>query len=904
MRNFIFRCPLSLGDIVLLTAAVRDLQRHFPGSYRVGVRTFFPDLWAHNPYLTALREYDPEVKVVDCLLPLINRSRSAACHSIHGFIDFLNRYLGASMKPTAFHGDIHLSRGEKAVCPQIHGLAKARFPFWLISAGGKYDCTIKWWDAARYQEVVDHFRGRIQFVQVGDAAHYHPNLRGVIDLRGRTSVRELVRLVHHAEGVLCGVTGLMHLAAAVPVPRGRYSVRPCVVVAGGRESPHWEAYPGHQFIHTVGALSCCASGGCWKARTVPLGDGDERDDPERLCVNVRRGLPRCMDMIGSGEVVRRIEAYFEGGVARYLTDREARAATAAVAATRNHTLSTRPLNFHTAPELAERRIASIPPYPGGFTGRGIVICGGGVRMFTNAWVCIRMLRFLGCSLPIELWYFGKCELDDRMRALVRPLKVACVDAEKKMSRDQARLAHVWALKPYALVHSRFREVLLLDADNVPVANPEPLFDSPHFRKAGAVFWPDFGRLEPGRSAWKLFGLPYRDECEFESGQVLVNKEACWRPLQLCLWYNQHAQLFYDHVHGDKETFHLAFRKLNAPYAMPSRGIHCLPGVMCQHDFQGRRLFQHRNGVKWRLFGPNRLIPGFRFEPECRRFLQELAARWNGQIDELRPPPPRPAAAIPGSASDEVRLFAAVVSDREAIPLRSGLGRVASCAPSSTPDGRRARSGAPELRSHSQSPLRLTLARLAATDWGGLPVHVQPPEKRFSNSEENVTHAAWLALRAGMRSRADFVLLLSGNLEFNRHFLHNLRAWPLLRHRQLDFGALLNPGLHELARFPASRALAIDSRRWFCSRALLLSRRAVQFLLKHWSEAPANLDQKIGILAATWRHPIFCHRPSLVRALRRRGVANGPGRTLDFDPNWRPAEAKLARLVALSNAPPS
>ena len=259
MRDFIYRCPLSLGDIVLLTAAVRDLQLHFPDSYRIDVRTCFPGLWKHNPYLTPLGEYDPGVKVVDCVLPLINESHTAACHSIHGFLDFFNQYLGASMKPTAFQGDIHLSRWEKTRSSQVQDLSGTDLPFWLISAGGKYDCTIKWWEASRYQEVVDHFRGRVQFVQVGDAAHYHPKLRGAIDLRGRTSLRELILLVHHAEGVLCGVTGLMHLAAAVPVRRGRHPVRPCVVIAGGRESPHWEAYPGHQFIRLARCLAAPAA---------------------------------------------------------------------------------------------------------------------------------------------------------------------------------------------------------------------------------------------------------------------------------------------------------------------------------------------------------------------------------------------------------------------------------------------------------------------------------------------------------------------------------------------------------------------------------------------------------------------------------------------------------------------
>jgi hypothetical protein len=83
-----------------------------------------------------------------------------------------------------------------------------------------------------------------------------------------------------------------------------------VVVAGGREPPNWEAYPPHQFIHTIGRLPCCAKGGCWRSRSVPLGDGDEKDEPKHLCVDVVNNLPRCMHLITPDEVIRAIDWYF------------------------------------------------------------------------------------------------------------------------------------------------------------------------------------------------------------------------------------------------------------------------------------------------------------------------------------------------------------------------------------------------------------------------------------------------------------------------------------------------------------------------------------------------------------------------------------------------------------------
>gem|GEM_PF-3116124 len=312
-RKLILRNHQSPGDIVMLTAAVRDLHLAHPGEFLTDVRTSCPDLWLYNPHLTALTETDPEVEVVECHYPLIHRSNQTPYHFVHGFIEYLNDTLSLRIKPTAFKGDIHLSAQEKDWFLRVEEEKGPCAPFWLLASGGKYDYTIKWWDHGRYQEVVDHFAGVVDFVQVGEANHHHPALRGTIDLRGQTSLRQLVRLMYHAQGALSAVSLLMHLAAAVEVKPSMPKNRPCVVIAGGREPPHFTAYPHHQFIHTVGALACCDDGGCWKSRTRALGDGDTKDRPEELCVDPVGDLPRCMDMITSAEVIRRIEMYFQGG---------------------------------------------------------------------------------------------------------------------------------------------------------------------------------------------------------------------------------------------------------------------------------------------------------------------------------------------------------------------------------------------------------------------------------------------------------------------------------------------------------------------------------------------------------------------------------------------------------------
>ena len=316
MKRLLLTSYQSPGDIVLLTAAVRDLHAAHPGHFVTDVRTSAPDLWAHNPHLTPLGDRDAGVEVLDMHYPLIHESNQRPYHFIHGYAQYLETRLGLRIPVTRFYGDIHLSAEEKAARPHDHEYGLPEH-FWILIAGGKFDFTAKWWNPAAYQAVVDHFRGRLTFAQCGEAGHWHPRLQGVVDLVGKTTTREFIRLMHHADGVVCPITFAMHLAAAVETKHGTRGSRPCVVIAGGREPAHWEAYPNHQFISTNGALSCCKHGGCWKSRCQLVGDGNPKDSrdvceqPVQVAPDLR--IPRCMDLISPDDVIRRIEWYYLGG---------------------------------------------------------------------------------------------------------------------------------------------------------------------------------------------------------------------------------------------------------------------------------------------------------------------------------------------------------------------------------------------------------------------------------------------------------------------------------------------------------------------------------------------------------------------------------------------------------------
>jgi Mannosyltransferase putative/Glycosyltransferase family 9 (heptosyltransferase) len=849
MKKLILECGLAPGDIVMLTAAVRDLHYWYPRQFVTDVRTRCGDLWENNPYITPVPDDDPEAKRIDCSYPLINRCNYTPYHCLHGFIEFLNEKFHLNIKPTVFRGDIHLSKQERIWYSQVHEVTGQDTPFWIVAAGGKYDVTIKWWDSRRFQEVIDHFRGKIQFVQVGHQGHHHPKLNGAIDLRGRTSLRELIRLVYHSQGVLCPVTSLMHLAAAVPTKGREFPHRPCVVVAGGREPAHWEAYPGHQLIHTNGALPCSASGGCWKDRTQRLRDGDPRDRADNLCVDVANGLPRCMDLITSDEVIRRIKFYFEGGTLKYLLPSQAAVAESGVRATAKNRYDSQALNLHSAGMACEEFIKTISPYPETFEGRGIVICAGGVRYFTNAWVCINRLRQAGCAMPIEVWYLDDSEMDEEMQHLLLGLGVKCVNAREVGGKRPARINGGWELKPYALLHSRFREVLFLDADNVVVVNPELLFETREYRATGAIFWPDYerGRNMKAMPIWRSCGLGQPKETEFETGQIVVDKQRCWAALCLSLWFNENSDFYYQYLYGDKETFHLAFRKLRTKYSLVPKKIHTLEGTMCQHDFLGRRIFQHRNTDKWDLLMRNRRVKDFWFEEDCLQHVKQLRELWDGRLRH----------ALNG----------------ESIMLR-----------------RRASKRKPTIQVVMISlveRLRFrdrTLESLARTKWEA-PIDVHIENGETDDKARRYLRGAYVALKRSLRLKTDYVLLLKDALDINQHLWHNLLSWQPYNARTVRIGSLYNPNVSELACDVRTNTRVVTASAAAGSEALLISKEGVECLLRRWHQMENLQNFELRHIAKCIKSPVFYHAPSLVQPLAaNKGQKLRPA--IDFDPIWK------------------
>lgn len=280
------------GDTVALTAAIYSLHRAHPGKYLTAVQSLYPDVFSHNPDVVTANSI-PDAAAVQMHYPAIHTSIERAIHFMQGWTEFLGAALGVSVPLLTNRPRLYFADNP----PFIED-------YWVVCSGGKNDFTNKLWGQYNYQTVVNMLHGKIRFIQVGDKKEDHPRLRGTEYMVGNTNLRGLFEVIRRARGVLCGVSLPMHVAAALE--------RPAIVIAGGRESVAWNAYPKQQYVHTVGALPCHSVQGhtgqaCWRSRVVPLNDGQWYDD--NPCERPAEGLPACMRLINPIEVAALVMRY-------------------------------------------------------------------------------------------------------------------------------------------------------------------------------------------------------------------------------------------------------------------------------------------------------------------------------------------------------------------------------------------------------------------------------------------------------------------------------------------------------------------------------------------------------------------------------------------------------------------
>jgi hypothetical protein len=258
------------GDDLLCTAVLRELRHR--GRENVWIASNYPEIFSGNADVAAVVPFDSPYRryatIWRCDVRHLEYSRfsgdqgeSPRRHIIAELCARAGITGRITLKPTFALTEQEQTYGTFAgnkVVIQSTGLA------------GIFPMRNKQWFPERFQGVVDHLCRDIEFVQLGSAAD--PELSNVLDLRGKTSIRQSASILHHARAYIGNVGFLMHLARAVECPS--------VIVYGGREAPWQSGYTGN--INLYNGLPCAP---CWRWN---------------LCDFERK----CMTDIGIAEVVR------------------------------------------------------------------------------------------------------------------------------------------------------------------------------------------------------------------------------------------------------------------------------------------------------------------------------------------------------------------------------------------------------------------------------------------------------------------------------------------------------------------------------------------------------------------------------------------------------------------------
>jgi len=228
------------------------------------------------------------------------------------------------------------------------------------------------------------------------------------------------------------------------------------------------------------------------------------------------------------------------------------------------------------PWLYKRRYYSPKNLFKSFNGRGIVICVGDDH-FKYAISTIDTLRnIIKTDLPIEIFYNGDDDLSVENRKKLQEYKNIFISDIAKYFDDEPLQISGWAIKPFSILASRFKEVLLMDADATYIRDPAILFEDEGYIETGTVFFRD-RTLFPGPhigsqwlKKWMVDPLPEtkinrffneKSAHEVESSTVVIDKSKVILGLLATCKFNEKTirdDVVYQYVHGDKETFWMGF----------------------------------------------------------------------------------------------------------------------------------------------------------------------------------------------------------------------------------------------------------------------------------------------------------------------------------------------------------
>jgi alpha 1,3-mannosyltransferase len=165
--------------------------------------------------------------------------------------------------------------------------------------------------------------------------------------------------------------------------------------------------------------------------------------------------------------------------------------------------------------------------------KGIVIPAGDGQFRFAAHLISSLRDVVGTKLPIQVAYAGLEDLPLKYHDYLCSLgpNIEMLDVTAVFDEQVLQLKGNWAIKPFAMLASRFEKVILLDADVVMVEDPARVYEYDAFKETGTYMFHDrllWQHAFRSRHDWweKEIGIASRDrKVEWNSTGKPTNTEA-------------------------------------------------------------------------------------------------------------------------------------------------------------------------------------------------------------------------------------------------------------------------------------------------------------------------------------------------------------------------------------------
>jgi len=250
----------SLGDNLLITTLCEALLQHRPNN--IWVKCDHAFLFENNPGVKLVLPFNTllstavlnifKAKTVylkyTTYSPTTDRDEAPEKHIVLKMADALGFKGELTNKPALYLTPDEERKGY---------IASKQIVIATSTTGAKFPMKNKEWIVERYQEIVDRFSDSYQFIQLGAKDDFP--LGKVMDLRGKTTVRESAAILKNSLMMITHVGFLMHLARAVDCR--------AVIIYGGREKPEQSGYACFENLYTdIGCSPCWLHNRCDFAR--------------------------------------------------------------------------------------------------------------------------------------------------------------------------------------------------------------------------------------------------------------------------------------------------------------------------------------------------------------------------------------------------------------------------------------------------------------------------------------------------------------------------------------------------------------------------------------------------------------------------------------------------------------